>query len=357
MKELSENSKATINMPVSVQPTPLSVRAQNALFTPDAVQDATRAAMIELGEVPTREPDKDDDVETLDGVSFMHHFVDAPGDYATVTWHYVTAGDSSNEAVVFVHGIPDSWFMWHHQMAALAKDRYYCIGTDLKGFGQSGKEPGDYRLEGLAEQLFAMLNTIGVKSFFLVSHDRGAIAADFIAAHHPESVKAYARCEQHLYHYNPLLSRHLDLMREAPYNHVLDDPKQVVCMAYRGMSQGKHTVSKEELVRSVQEFSYPGIDRAIVRYLNSSTPQQETQHRRDTQLAQWRCPVVLIYGANSPTQPREFFEGVDNYMPNAASVVVRFIGDAGHFFPMERPDVATEEIRRVLTLGKQHSTH
>ena len=335
-------------MSTPLEPTPLSQRAQAALFSPEAVKAATQQAMMELGDMTLRQPDQDNDVEELDNVSFTHHFVDGPGDYDTVTWHYVTTGKIENEAIVFLHGIPDSWFMWHHQMAALAQGGYFCVGVDLKGFGQSGKEPGDYRLEGVAEQLHVMLQKIGIPSFYLVAHDRGAVAADFLTAEHPESVKAYARCEQHLHHYNPLLSRHLDLMREAPYNHVLDDPKQVVCMAYRGMSQGKHPAPTEELRRSVQESSYPGIDRAVVRYLNASTPEQETKHRRHKQLAQWKCPIVLILGTESPTQPREFFKEAEKYIAHAVSVRVKYIENAGHFFPMERPEQATREIQSIL---------
>lgn len=342
-------------MPLPLEPTALPARAQAALFSPDAVKDATQQAMKELGDVAAPKLNKDCDVEQLDSVSFTHHFVDASGDKDMVNWHYVTAGDTGKEAIVFVHGIPDSWFMWHHQMAALAGEGYYCIGIDLKGFGQSDKEPGDYRVEGVAEQLHALLDTIGVQTFYLVSHDRGAVVADYLAADHPEGVKAHARCEQHLHHYHPLLSRHLDLMREAPYNRILDDPKQVVCMAYRGMSQGKNAVSTEELRRSVQEFSHAGIDRAVVRYLNASTTEQETKHRRKTQLAQWRCPVVIVNGAESPTQPVEFFADAKNYIPHAASVYVKIVDDAGHFFPMERPDKATEEIRGMLRLGREYS--
>ena len=341
------------NMPTPLRPTPLTERAQNALFSPETVKSATSNAIAELGDVPVRDADEDNSVETLDNVDFTHHFVDAPGDYDTISWHYVTAGEPDKDAIVFIHGIPDSWYMWHHQMASLAREGYYCIGIDLKGFGQSGKEPGDYRMEGVAEQLHAMLSTIDIKTFYLVSHDRGAVVGDFLTANHPESVKGYARCEQHLYHYNPLLSHHLDLMREAAYNHVLNDPKQVVCMAYRGMSQGKHPVPLQHLRRSVQEFSYPSMDRAIVRYLNASTTEQETKHRRNTQLAEWKCPVVLVIGSESPTQPIEFFEEAEKYIPNAL-VRLKVMEEAGHFFPMERPEKAVEVIRDMLTLCKEH---
>ena len=81
---------------------------------------------------------------------FKHHFVEAPADYTLITWHYVEAGHG--EPIVFLHGIPDSWYQWHHQMAALAKT-HRCIAVDLKGYGQSDKSPGDYRHEGVAEQM------------------------------------------------------------------------------------------------------------------------------------------------------------------------------------------------------------
>ena len=79
-------------------------------------------------------------------VTFTHHFVTAPGDAEYLTWHYVEAG--SGEPIVFLHGIPDSWYQWHPQMAALAST-HRCIAVDLKGYGQSDKRPGDYRHEAL----------------------------------------------------------------------------------------------------------------------------------------------------------------------------------------------------------------
>ena len=56
--------------------------------------------------VAPRKPDADGDTEVLDGVTFTHHFVDAPGDAETIRWHYTEAG--SGEPIVFLHGIPPS---------------------------------------------------------------------------------------------------------------------------------------------------------------------------------------------------------------------------------------------------------
>ena len=68
------------------------------------------------------------------------------------------------------------------------------------------KRAGDYRHEGAADQLYAMLQQIGIKRFNLVTHDRGSVQADYIAAKYPESILRYAHGEQHLHHYNPQLA-------------------------------------------------------------------------------------------------------------------------------------------------------
>jgi hypothetical protein len=59
-------------------------------FIPDEARIAER--VDHFAYVNPREPDEEGHTEQLDGVTFTHHFVDAPGDGETVRWHYVEAG-------------------------------------------------------------------------------------------------------------------------------------------------------------------------------------------------------------------------------------------------------------------------
>jgi pimeloyl-ACP methyl ester carboxylesterase len=63
------------------------------------------------------------------------------GEPYTLTWHYVEAGEG--EPIVFLHGLPESWYSWHYQLESLSDD-YRVIAVDLKGYGQSDKSDGDY---------------------------------------------------------------------------------------------------------------------------------------------------------------------------------------------------------------------
>lgn len=324
--------------------TALPERASAAIdgFIPS--EETINKRLAHFASVGLRQEDKDGDTEVLGGVTFTHHFVTAPGDYEVVRWHYVEAG--AGEAIVFLHGIPDSWFQWHPQMVALA-GTHRCIGVDLKGYGQSEKAAGDFTHEGVAEQLYAMLQQIGVKKFNVVTHDRGTVQADFIVAKHPESVLRYGRGEQHLYHFNPVLAPQEALFRDSPWTGLMEDPKRFVVWVYTWIT--KRPISDEVMTRVIQEFSYPGIVRAVPRYFNNSRFRTEWLARRQILLKAWTCPVLIMQGYESKTQPREFYEKAREYIPNAKDVDVQYL-PGGHFWTLESPEETTDAIRRLLKM-------
>jgi pimeloyl-ACP methyl ester carboxylesterase len=255
-------------------------------------------------------------------------------------------GPSDAEVIVFLHGIPDAWYQWYHQMAALSKT-HRCIGPDLKGYGQSEKGPGNYTHEGAAEQLFAMLQTIGVNRFNLVTHDRGTVQGDYIVANHPDNVIRYGRGEQPLFHFNPKLAPQFDIFMNAPYTGFMEDPTRFVVWVYSWV--GNKPIPDEEFVRVIQEHSYPGINKAVLRYFNSSTFRSEMLQRRNRQLAAWKCPVLIMQGYDSKSQPREFYEKAREYIPNAKDVAVKYL-PGGHFWTLESPQETTEAIRQLVSM-------
>ncbi|KAK5046899.1 hypothetical protein LTR84_007253 [Exophiala bonariae] len=319
--------------PSNLNYTALPPRAEEVVKGQIFLSDgAIREELARFRHIKPRTVNSEGDTEIIEGVTFTHHFVLGPGDGEVVEWHYVEAGPKDGEIVVFLHGIPDSWYQWHMQMSRLSKT-YRCIAPDLKGYGQSTKSPGDYRHEGAAEQLFQMLLLIGADRFNIVTHDRGTCQADFIVANHADNVLRYARGEQHLFHFNPLLAPQGEIFMNAAYNGALDDPARLIIWAH--MSLDVHLMSDSKLERCIQEFSYPGIARAVPRYFNSSSFRAEWLQRRDRLLAAWKCPVLLLQGYHSKTQPREFYQNITKeHIPNATSVQVKFL-DGGHFWPLE----------------------
>lgn len=278
-------------------------------------------------------PNHDGDKEQLGSLTAVHRFVDAPGDSETVRWHFVESGTSSEHTVVFLHGVPDSWWQWHYALEGLG-DRYHCVAIDLKGYGQSDKRSGDYRQVGVAEQLGALLDELQIGEFTLITHDRGTPVGDHLIAAMGERVRGYGRGQQHLWHLHPSLhpQERLFLSAEAPA--LLGDARRFVTTAYTWLTE--RPVAQADLLRTIEEFSHPGIPTAVPRYFHSSSFRQEWVDRRTRLIRSWTAPVLLLQGAHDPLQPREFYEDAEvlAMLPPGSDL---HLFDTGHFWPFEAP--------------------
>jgi pimeloyl-ACP methyl ester carboxylesterase len=301
---------------------------------------ASAEALIAEIAVPAPTTNHDGQVERLGGVSVVHRFVDAPGDSETVRWHVVEAGAADLPTVVFLHGVPDSWWQWHYALEGLA-DRFHCLAIDLKGYGQSDKRTGDYRQSGVAVQLGALLDTLGVEEYVIVTHDRGTPVADYLVALHGDRVHGYGRGQQHLWHLHPTLHPQEQLFTSPTAPALLLDAHRFVLTAYSWLAE--RPVSHSDLLRTVEEFSHPGIATAVPRYFHSSSFRQEWVDRRTRLIDAWSAPVLLLQGADDPVQPREFYQdaAVLDRLPSGSAV---HLLDSGHFWPFEAPEESVSVI-------------
>jgi pimeloyl-ACP methyl ester carboxylesterase len=123
----------------------------------------------------------------LDRVS--HHYVDSDG----VKIHYASVGEGP--LVVMIHGWPDFWFTWHHQMAALA-DSFRVVALDTRGYNLSDKPEGDgpYRFPMLVGDVAAVIRDCGAEKATVVGHDWGGAIAWGIAMSQPALVERLIIC-------------------------------------------------------------------------------------------------------------------------------------------------------------------
>jgi pimeloyl-ACP methyl ester carboxylesterase len=99
--------------------------------------------------------------------------------------HYAVLG--SGPLIVMVHGFPDYWYTWRHQMEVLAED-YTVAALDTRGYNLSDKPDGaeNYTLEILVEDVAAVISAQGEDSATVVGHDWGGGIAWSFAALRPE---------------------------------------------------------------------------------------------------------------------------------------------------------------------------
>ncbi|MFE0470386.1 alpha/beta fold hydrolase [Streptomyces sp. NPDC058947] len=104
--------------------------------------------------------------------------------------HLVEQGDGP--LVLLLHGFPESWYAWRHQLPALAAAEYRAVAVDLRGYGRSSRPAAvaDYRMLALVEDAVAVVEALGEESAVVVGHDWGASIAAICALVRPDVFRA-----------------------------------------------------------------------------------------------------------------------------------------------------------------------
>jgi len=125
---------------------------------------------------------------SVDTSGFTHRFVDSSGHRI----HVVEAGQGPG--VIMVHGFPESWYSWRHQILALANAGYRAVAIDVRGYGRSTKPaPIDaYAMTSLVGDVVEVINDLGPDPSVVVGHDWGAPIAWNTALLRPDRVRAVA---------------------------------------------------------------------------------------------------------------------------------------------------------------------
>ncbi len=98
--------------------------------------------------------------------------------------------------LLLLHGYPQTHTMWHKIAPRLAQD-FTVVASDLRGYGDSGKPPGDpehvtYSKRAMAQDQVEVMEQLGHREFFVAAHDRGARVAHRMALDHPQRVRKLA---------------------------------------------------------------------------------------------------------------------------------------------------------------------
>nr|5Y5D_B Chain B, Epoxide hydrolase [Vigna radiata] len=116
--------------------------------------------------------------------------------------------------VLFLHGFPELWYSWRHQILALSSRGYRAVAPDLRGYGDTEAPVSISSYTGfhIVGDLIALIDLLGVDQVFLVAHDWGAIIGWYLCTFHPDRVKAYVCLSVPLLHRDPNI-RTVDAMR------------------------------------------------------------------------------------------------------------------------------------------------
>jgi pimeloyl-ACP methyl ester carboxylesterase len=104
--------------------------------------------------------------------------------------HIAEMGDGP--LVLLLHGFPEFWWSWRHQLPALAEAGFRVAAVDMRGYGASDKPPRGYDAFTLAADIAGLVRALGAADATLIGHDMGGFLGWVTAALHPQAVRRLA---------------------------------------------------------------------------------------------------------------------------------------------------------------------
>ena len=94
--------------------------------------------------------------------------------------------------ILLLHGFPQFWWTWRHQLRALAAAGYRVVAPDLRGYGASDKPPRGYDAFTLSDDVAGLVRALGERDATIVGHDWGGLLGWTIAVRQPRVVNRLA---------------------------------------------------------------------------------------------------------------------------------------------------------------------
>jgi len=238
------------------------------------------------------------------------------------------AEQGRGEAIVFLHGWPDSWFSFSRVLALLPA-RYHALAPDQRGFGDSDRPAGGYGIASLADDVRAFLDAVGIERATLVGHSFGSFVARRLALVYPERVARLVLIGSGLAALNPVTREVQTALRELP------DPVPAAFAREFQASTVQFPVPEAFFERIIFEsMKLPGpLWREVLDNLLA--------YEDATQLASVAAPTLLLWGAQDALFPREDQERLVAAIPGATLKIYR---DTGHCPNWERPEAVAADL-------------
>ncbi len=281
---------------------------------------------------------------------------DAYADLAEVRLHYVEAGEGP--LVLLLHGFPDFWYSWRHQIPALAAAGVRVVAPDMRGYNLSSKPAGvgDYAIERLTQDVRDLVDHLGAQRASVVGHDWGAIVAWFFAMDYPERLDRLTIVNvPHPGRFIDMAKSPLQAVRSwyVAFFQVPALPEAVISAAdfatlrrvFQAEPSAREAFDEDDVEAYVEAARQSGNLRGPINYYRALSRRNPLELRRDN-----RRPIahetLILWGEQDAVLRPEFAAPEPDLVPKAR--VVRF-PDAGHWVHVEEPERVNKELIAFLT--------
>ncbi len=257
--------------------------------------------------------------------------------------HYAVAG--SGPLVVMIHGFPDYWYSWRHQMNAL-KDRFTVAAVDQRGYNLSDKPKGvaSYAMPNLVNDIAAVIAAEGQDKAIIVGHDWGGAVAWNIAMSRPELVDLLVILN--LPHPNGLGRELRDNPQQQANSQYARNFQKAD--AHTGLTaDGLSRWVSDDAARSRYVAAFENSDfEAMLNYYKANYPSTSPDDAPTTLPPKVTMPVLMFHGLNDQALLPGALNDTWQWLEKDLTLVT--VPGAGHFVQQDAAELVSDTMRGWL---------
>jgi len=262
-------------------------------------------------------------------------------------YHYVEAGEGP--LLLLLHGFPESWWSWRHQIETLAAAGHRVIAPDQRGYADTDKR-GPYDLDTLASDACELIRVLGAENADVCGHDWGGAVAWHLASTRPAFVRKLAvlGCP-HPAQMATALRTSRQQLRRSWYMFLFQLPwlpERVLPRFLQGAYRKRTQLTDEEIRPFLDEASKPGTATAMLGWYRAAFRTALKAWFRVPKYEPAQAETLLVWGE------KDFDLGYDDLVPGteryAPKLKVEILPGAGHFAHEEQPERVADLLREFF---------
>ena len=267
--------------------------------------------------------------------------------------HYASLGQGP--LVVMIHGFPDFWYTWRHQMAALS-DRFQVVAIDQRGYNLSDKPKGveNYDMQLLIADVTAVIRHLGRERATIVGHDWGGVVAWQFAIRLPQLVDSLVILN--LPHPNGLtreLRSNPEQIKNSEYARNFQRKPPTDPTVFFGRPMSAETLSgwvRDPAARKryVEAFERSDFEAMLNYYKRNYPPEVGPDAPPVPDLPKVKMPVLMFHGLNDQALHADGLSGTWKWLEKDLTLVT--VPGAGHFVQQDAADLVTTTMQWWLSM-------
>ena len=262
--------------------------------------------------------------------------------------------------LLLLHGYPQTGYMWHKIAPRLAED-FTVVVADLRGYGDSDKPTSSedhavYSKRAMANDMMAVMTSLGHSQFFIAGHDRGGRVAHRLARDYPKAVTKLAVLDiaptAMMYdttdmHFATSYYHWFFLIQPAPFPETLigSDPKFFLESKMQHWGKDRAAITNDAFDEYLRCFSNPDTIHASCEDYRASASIDLEHDAADVGL-KLDIPLLVLWGATAMVGNK--YDMLCAWR-EVATDVTGFAVPGGHYLPEEAPDETYQALLDFFT--------